>query len=412
MAGPALAQRRAAVFLPTVGSLYPRQPLELVRGEGVHVWDADGRRYLDFLCGVAVTSLGHCHPEVVEAAAGQLGRLQHTTSLFLSEPAVVLAERLLAVAPPGISRVFFCADGSGAVEGALLAARIATGRRGFLSFDVALHGRTSLAMSVTGLPMWRCDPFPPEGMAKVAFPQDGDAEGALARVRQAVESAPRDSFAAFILEPIPGNGGVLVPPDGFLEGLAEYLQGQGILLVVDEVQCGLCRTGRWFGVDHHGISPDIVCVAKALANGLPQGAWMCTERVASAIRTPLASTFGGNQVAMAAGARVLEIMAREDLCARAAALGDEFLARLGALGARHRAIGPPRGRGLMIGVPTRGADTLDAILDGLRRRGVIAGRSGARRDVLTILPPLIATAGHVDEFCAALGDVLGELPPC
>lgn len=407
-----LAARRSSVFMPCVGSLYPDAPLELVHGEGVRVRDRDGRSYLDFLCGVAVTSLGHCHPEVVEAARDQLATLQHTTSLFHSELAVEVAERLLAVAPAGMSRVFFCADGSGALDGAMVAARRATGRPGFLAFDLSLHGRTSLAMAATGLPMWRCDPFPPGPVAHVPFPREGRAGDSLRAVEEAIDSAPRDTYAAFVAEPVLGNGGILVPPEGYMARLAELVRARGVLLIADEVQTGLCRTGSWFGMQHHAVAPDIVCVAKALANGLPQGAWMCTEEVARAMTTPLASTFGGNHVAMAAAAKVLEVMERDGLADRSRELGGVLHSRLSAIAGEGRRVCPPRGRGLMLGMQTAGPLLLDAILIGLRRRGVIAGRCGLNRDVLAILPPLIATGADIAEFCDALDDVLRGPLPC
>ncbi len=404
-----LLGRRNRAFMPAMGTLYGEDALELVRGEGCYVLDREGRRYLDCLSGIAVTSLGHCHPEVVAAAASQLGTLQHTTSLFLNSLAVELAEQLVRIAPAGMTRVFFCADGSGAIDGAMVAARRATGRENFLTFSESLHGRTAITMAATGLPMWKCDPYPMPCVVRVPTPGLVSEEESLAAIKAAIQENGAGNFAAFILEPVLGNGGILPLSVSFLQRLRTLLKYDDILLIADEMQTGFCRTGRWFGLDASGVMPDLMCVAKALANGLPQGAWMCTEAVARAMMVPVASTFGGNHVAMAAALKVIEIMERDDIANRATELGNRFLAGLAELAEQFPQLSPPRGRGLMIGVPVSDAGTLDRVLMSLRDRGIIAGKTGRNRDVLTFLPPLVVSWSELDGVLGELRAALVEL---
>lgn len=408
--GSELLVRRRKVFMPAMGTLFGEEAIELARGEGCQVWDSDGRRYLDCLSGIAVTSLGHCHPEVVAAATEQLGRFQHSTSLFLNELAVELAEKLLEKAPPSIARVFFCADGSGAIDGAMVAARRATGRQRFLAFSEGLHGRTSLTMAATGLPIWRNDPCGPASDV-VHLPPPGEIteEESLSLIREAIQQHPAATFAAFILEPVLGNGGIIPLGPIFLRALHRILGENGILLLVDEVQTGFCRTGAWFGIEESKVEPDLMCVAKGMANGLPQAAWLCSEQVARAMTLPVASTFGGNQVAMAAALKVMEIMERDHLANHAAALGRRFLAELAPIAESDPNLGLPRGRGLMIGIPTSDGAFLDRILLALKCRGIIAGKSGRHRNILTFLPPLVLDHTQLGEILENLRGALEEV---
>ncbi|MDK2972248.1 MAG: alanine-glyoxylate transaminase / (R)-3-amino-2-methylpropionate-pyruvate transaminase [Candidatus Sumerlaeota bacterium] len=388
-------------MMPCYGHFYGSEPLELVRGRGTRVWDAAGKEYFDFFTGVAVNSLGHCHPEVVEAVARQLETLQHTTTLYLHESVVGLAETLARLAPTGLSRVFFCADGSGANEGALLAASAATGRRNFIAFDRGLHGRTALTMEVTGIGFWKNDSFPMARAHHVPTPMDEEgAEESLGAVERLLNSPAGEEIAAFIAEPILGNGGIVVPPHGYFRRLKALLRAHGVLLIADEVQTGFCRTGAWFGMQRHGVSPDLMSCAKALGNGLPVAVWLATEEVAAAYTRPAASTFGGNLAAMAAAATVVGIMERDGLAHIAEVRGSRFRALLAGALSGFGEVAEVRGMGMMIGVEIGGPGNAamadcDRVLCALRDRGILAGKTGPGRNVLTFLPPLTATEEEI-----------------
>ncbi|MEQ8819633.1 MAG: aspartate aminotransferase family protein [Sumerlaeia bacterium] len=405
-----LLERKRRVMMPCLYHFYGDNPLELVRGQGMTVWDREGRQYLDFFAGVAVNSLGHCHPEVTAAASAQMNSLQHTTSIYLSELPIALAEDLVRLAPEPISRVFFCADGSGANEGALVAARIATGRPGFLAFRPGLHGRTSLTLAATGVAMWRADPFPPPVVQFVEHPALQPIEEHFAALEDVIQTTGAERFAAFIAEPICGNGGILVPPPAYFRRLKDLLNRHGILLIADEVQTGFGRTGRWFGMEHWDVSPDLMSVAKALGNGLPVAAWLATEEVARAVTSPQASTFGGNLVAMAAARKVIEVIERANLTSAAEAKGRFFRALLATV--NDPRIAEVRGKGLMIGVELRQEDgspdpTLcDALLMRLRHCGILAGKTGAHRNVLTFEPPLIVTEAQMEYAVSQVSEAL------
>ncbi len=417
-----LLERKRRVMMPCLYHFYGDDPVELVRGVGTEVWDRAGRKYLDFYAGVAVNGLGHCHPEVVAAATDQLGVLQHTTTIYLTEPMIALAERLIEKAPSPLSRVFFCADGSGAIEGALIAARQATGRRDFLAFENGLHGRTSLSLAVTGIDMWRVDPYPPAVVHRLSVPQQDAIDAAIIELRQVIEQAEPDSIAAMILEPVQGNGGIHVMPFEYLRAARALLDEFGILLIVDEVQTGFGRTGRWFGIEHAEVSPDLMAVAKAMTNGLPAAAWLASESVARHCTRPAASTFGGNLVPMATGLKVMEILERDGLVEQSHTRGTEFCALLNAIAKRHNCISEVRGLGLMIGVELiegdgePGTELCDKVLREMRVRGVLAGKTGTERNVLTFEPPLIATSEEIarvaEVFEGALCHSLAEAPCC
>lgn len=387
--------------MPSVGSLFEDRGPTMVRGEGAWLFDDSGKRYLDLLSGVAVTNLGHCHPRVTAAAQEQLLRLWHTTTLLTTEPMVAVAERLIARAPGRMARVFFCADGSGAVEGAMMAARRATGRPDFLAFDGALHGRTSLTLAATGLPFWHSDPFPPPVVHRLPMP--GLTGGDESELLDTLAGIDLNRVAALIAEPVLGNGGVIEAPPGVLKRLRERLRERGVLFIADEAQTGFCRTGRWFGIERHDVEPDLLCVCKALANGLPAAAWLCTEAIATAMTVPTASTFGGNPVCMAAALETMQVL--EEIDARGLALEVGGLLREGLeeIAQHGSVLGAPRGAGLMLGVPLAGGAAMAGrMLSALRGRGVLAGRCGIARDVLLLLPPLTLST---DEAAFALGAI-------
>jgi len=383
-----------------VSALLPvyERDLVLVSGKGAKLFDREGRAYLDFAAGIGVNGLGYGDRRIVAAIRQQAGKLIHASNLFHTEPAAALAERLVSLAFP--SKVFFCNSGAEAWEAAMKFARRigrAQGRTEFLAFERAFHGRTMGALSTTWNPKYR-EPFEPLVPGVRFLPWDD-----IAAVREAI--TPRT--AAVMIEPVQGEGGVRPAPAEFLKGLEELCHETGVLLVADEVQCGLGRTGRMFAYQHAGITPDILTLAKPLGGGLPMGAVLVREEITGAIATgDHGSTFGGNPVAAAASQVVLDRLGAagflEDVVKKGAAL-HRGLARL----ARRfpTAIAEVRGLGLMVGVELTGE--AGPILKGLRERGILATKAGDK--VLRLLPPLVVRRGEIREFLTALEAVLGSL---
>lgn len=398
-----LALKRDRLF-PCVGHFY-KAPPKIVRARGCTVWDDEGRDYLDCYAGVTVVSAGHCEPSIVEAAVEQLRTLDHTTTIYLTEPMLRLADELARIAPGNLSRAFFCTSGSEAVEGALMLATLRTGRPGVVSFDNALHGRTRWASGATGLSMWRPDPFPLNNMWRTPF---GDVEALADCLRQ-----NSGRVACVIGEPVQGNGGVNTPPMGFWPEVRRLCDEHGCLLVLDEVQTGFNRTGRWFGADRYGVAPDVMAVSKALGNGLPIAAFLATDDAADAWTTPSASTYGGNPVCAAGALATLRFHRERDLGAAAERQGGQLAEGLRRLReGREDTIDAPRGVGLMWGLPLRtragGPDAArcDAALEALKDRGVLAGKSGLGRNVLTFMPPLTITSQEIAHALDALSHSL------
>jgi acetylornithine/N-succinyldiaminopimelate aminotransferase len=371
--------------------------LVLVRGKGAHLYDDAGRSYLDFAAGIGVNGLGYGDTRVLAAIRKQAAQLIHVSNLFHNQPASALAERLASLAFP--SRVFFCNSGTEAWEGAMKFARKVgrrSGRFEFVCFERAFHGRTMGALATTWKAAYR-EPFEPL-VPGVRFCPWND----LAAVGQAVG----DKTAAVMIEPVQGEGGVRPAPPEFLRGLADLCRQRGALLVMDEVQCGLGRTGKLFAFQHAGVSPDILTLAKPLGGGLPLGAILLREDLAPALAAgDHGSTFGGNPVAAAASLAVLDRLTApgflENVGRRGAALfrGLRKLAR-----AHPGAIAEVRGMGLMAGVELKGE--AGPVVKGLRERGVLATKAGDT--VLRLLPPLVIKPAEIRDFLAALDAVLAS----
>lgn len=392
-----LLRLKGEYLIPCVYHFY-RNPPQIVGGRDCTLIDDQGREYIDCFSGVTVMSAGHGNPAIIEPAIRQCRRLQHTTSIYLTEPVLRLAERLAALAPGAIRRSFFCASGSEAVEGALLLAALATSRPEVIAFSGGLHGRTRLAMNVTGLDMWRTDPFPLDTVHHVPY-GDGGALEALLRERG-------DRVAAVIGEPVQGNAGINVPPAAFWGRVRAACDRAGALLVLDEVQTGFNRTGRRFACEHWGIAPDILVLSKALGNGFPIAAFMTTDAIAGAYRRPGASTYGGNPVCAAAALATIEFHESARLAQCSLARGEQLMLALRDLACgRPDLFEAPRGLGLMIGLPLKGesgTSRCDTLLEALKDRGVLAGKTGAARNVLTFMPPLIITREEVSRVVEAL----------
>lgn len=381
-----LLRLKGDYLIPCVYHFY-KDPPQIVEGHDCTLIDDQGREYIDCFSGVTVMSAGHCNRAIIEPAIRQCRKLQHTTSIYLTEPVLRLAEKLATLAPGAIRRSFFCASGSEAVEGALLLAALATSRPEVIAFTGGLHGRTRLAMNVTGLDMWRTDPFPLQTVYHVPY-GDADALESLLNERG-------DRVAAVIGEPVQGNAGINVPPQNFWGRVRSACDRHGSLLVLDEVQTGFNRTGKRFACEHWGIVPDILVLSKALGNGFPIAAFMTTDAIASAYRRPGASTYGGNPVCAAAALATIEFHESARLAECARARGEQLLLALRDLACgRPDLFDAPRGLGLMFGLPLKGeasAARCDTLLEALKDRGVLAGKTGAGRNVLTFMPPLIIT---------------------
>ncbi len=371
-----------------------------VRGEGVHVWDADGKRYLDLLSGIAVNALGHAHPTVLAAITSQLSTLGHVSNFFATPSQIALAEKLAAIArvnsPELPAKVFFTNSGTEANEAAFKATRL-TGRRRIVAMEGSFHGRTMGALAITSSEKYR-KPFEPLP-GDVVFVPFGDVEALRAGVDQTV--------AAVVLEPVQGENGVIPAPDGYLAAAREITTQQGALLWVDEVQTGMGRCGSWLAHTPSGITADLVTMAKGLGNGFPIGACIATGRAAE-LFTPGShgTTFGGNPVAAIAGLAVFGVIERDGLLEHVTQAGEHLAEQVMALG--HPAIKQVRGRGLLRGIvlaDERAAATNEALLEA----GFIT--NAPRSDVLRIAPPLITSSEQLDSFVSALPAALDAAAP-
>jgi len=342
-------------------------PLVARRGRGIRVEDVDGNEFLDFAAGIAVTSTGHCHPEVVAAIQKQAAELIHISGTdFYNEPLTNLAEKLSSIAPmPGPHRFFYGNSGAEAIECALKIARYHTGRQNVISFLGAFHGRTMGALSLTGSKPQQKRRFAPlvPGVTHVRYPyvyrgctggpqeEEAFSLGCARYIEEKLFKTilPPEEVAAIFIEPIQGEGGYVVAPDNFLRELRAICDRHGILLVSDEVQSGAGRTGKWWAIEHSGVEPDIVCMAKGIASGMPLGICMTRAEIMDWVPGSHASTFGGNPVSIAAALATIDILQREGI-ANAAHVGEKMLDRLHGWKQTHPLVGDVRGRGLMIGI--------------------------------------------------------------
>ncbi len=405
----AVIERDHRVLSPSYTRCYP---LVAARGQGATVEDVDGNRFLDFNAGIAVASTGHCHPQVVEAISAQAARLIHMSGTdFYYENMVELAERLAASAPGGVPRrVYFGNSGTEAVEAAMKLARYTTGRDKFIAFLGAFHGRTMGALSLTASKAVQRRGFGPlvPGVFHVPYPDayrlggESAAERSLSAIEHLFRTvAPPEEVAAIFIEPVQGEGGYLVPPQKFIDELARLAQAHGILLVFDEVQCGMGRTGKMWASDHFGAVPDILLTAKGIASGLPLSAMIARAELMEWRPGAHASTFGGNPVAVAAALATIELLESE-LIDNAARVGEHMLARLREWPRRYATVGDVRGLGLMIGIEMvrdqrtkqRAPELRDQVIQQAFQRGVLV--LGAGENTIRLCPPLVVTRDQAD----------------
>jgi 4-aminobutyrate aminotransferase len=408
-------------------------PLVAKRGRGLVVEDVDGNEFYDFSAGIAVVSTGHCHPEVVAAIQKQAGELIHMSGTdFYYEGLVTLAERLSEIAPmPGPHKFYYGNSGAEAIECALKLARYHTKRQQVIAFLGAFHGRTMGALSLTASKPQQKRRFSPlvPGVTHIRYPdlyrgceggpQDGE-KFALGCARYIEDKlfktilAPEEVAAIFV-EPIQGEGGYVVAPTVFMQELRRICDKHGILLVVDEVQSGIGRTGKWFAVEHTGVQPDIVCMAKGIASGMPLGVTMSKAEIMDWVPGSHASTFGGNPVCIAAALATLDVIEKEGLLRNSQQVGDYMMKRMADWPKKHKIVGEVRGRGLMIGVDivkdqsTRayGAVERDRIVEAAFERGVLF--LGCGPSTIRIAPPLIVTKDEADIAIDVLEESIASL---
>ena len=369
--------------------VYAKIPLRVVRGAGARVWDAQGREYVDCAAGHGVAIVGHCHPQVVAAVREQAEQLIICSEMFYHAHRAALQAELVALMP-GMERVFLCNSGTEAVEAAVKFARLATGRPGVVAARNGFHGRTMGALSATWRPEYR-RPFEPLVPGFTHVPYNDPA---------ALEEAVGSDTAAVILEVVQGEGGVRPGDGAYLRRAQELCRERGALFIVDEVQTGMGRTGRMLACDHHGLQPDLLCLGKGIAGGLPMGAVLIGPRVGKLPPSVHGSTFGGNPLACAAALATLRVIREESLPERAAELGAFFLSRL--RGISSPLVREVRGLGLMVGVELR--RRVRPYLAALMERGVLALRAGPT--VLRFLPPLVISPDDLERVAQAVEEVL------
>ena len=378
-----LMKRESEAIIQT----YTRQKVVLVRGSGAKVWDSDGKEYLDFVAGIAVNNVGHCHPVVVEAIKRQAETLIHTSNLYYTENQVLLAEELKKLT--GMKRAYFCNSGAESVEAALKLTRRATGKSKIVAAVGSFHGRTLGALGTTYKAIYR-EPFRPLNEAEFVPYNDPEA----------LKAAVTKETGAVILEPVQGEAGVYVPDTDYLRAARQVCDDTGALLIFDEVQTGFGRTGRWFAKEHSGVQPDILTLAKALAGGLPMGTMLASESVSEAFqRGDHGSTFAGGALVSAAAIASINAIKSENLVQRSEELGAYMRSELERLGPRE-----VRGLGLMIGLDLD-ADCKQVVQKALEK-GVILNNTGDH--TLRFIPPLVVTKEQIDRVVKVLGEVLEE----
>lgn len=418
-----IIEKKKKYIMPCLSHFYQNPP-EFVKGEMQYLYDSTGKKYVDFFAGVSVMNCGHCNPQITKAVCDQVNTLQHVCNIYLTENFVNLAEQLAHVTPGTLQKSFFCSTGTEANEGALLLAQLYTGNDEYIGLRHGLHGRTKLTMSLTGITMWRTDPHPVGGIhfapnpncyrcpLKKRYPEC-DLECAN-MIEDIISYATSDKIAAFIAEPIQGNGGIIVPPKDYFKRVKEILNRHNILLIIDEVQTGFARTGKMFAIENFDVVPDIMTMAKALGNGAPISAFIAKPEIADIYVKPGASTLGGNPVSTAAGLAVLDYIHEHKLADNAKERGGQLKAGLEDIQKRHPIIGDVRGIGLMIGAElvnpdgSPAPDKLDMIEEKMKDNGFLIGKNGAARNVMAFQPPLVITSDDIDNMLNVLEQAIAE----
>ncbi len=418
-------ERQQSALAPGVAPYY-QEPLVIERGEGRYVEDAQGRRYLDFFGGILTVSIGHAHPAVTGAVADQLGKVVHTSTLYISPPMIQLAERLSQWTPQDLNVSYFTTSGTEANETAITMAQLATGRQEVIALRHSYSGRSHLAMGLTGQAPWKLGTGGLGAPVRHAhnaycyrcpFGKRPDSCGleCAADFEEFIKTSTSGSPAAYIAEPIQGVGGFITPPASFLYETVKTARRHGALFIDDEVQTGFGRTGTAFGIDHSGVVPDFMTFAKGLANGLPIGATVTRRDIAEHYRGPTISTFGGNPLSMRAALATLGVMEQEKLVDHSKAMGEMLREGLEELSDRFPIMGDVRGRGLMQGVEfvrhdkEPAPDLAVAFLEACRRQNLLVGKGGLLNNTIRIAPPMTVTASEMADALAGMRAALDEV---
>ena len=424
-----LRERQDGFLFPAVSKLlYGDPPLAVSHAKDQYLWDVDGKRYLDFFGGILTVSVGHCNDEVAAATIEQLHKVQHTSTVYLNEITIRVAEKIAALTPGRLQKCFFTNSGSEADETAVMAARMYTGNSDIIALRHAYAGRTLTAMSLTAHAPWRLGGVSDGSIKHVRSPysyrapldldEDRLLDLCVADLEEMIATCTDGKIAAFMAEPIQGVGGFVVMPRDYFKRILPIVREAGGLLIVDEVQTGWGRTGRYMcGIEHWGVDPEIMTFAKGLANGFPVGCTIATPEVADAVDGLTLSTFGGNPVAMATALATIEYIERHDLPTNAELRGAELRERLEKLARRHPFIGEVRGMGLMqaleLVVPDGGKtpDTAraGALLSAAHRHGLLIGKGGLYGNVMRIAPHLNVSAADLAAGCDLIEAAVAEV---
>jgi 4-aminobutyrate aminotransferase-like enzyme len=406
---------------------YFQDPLVIEKAKDQYVWDADGNQYLDFFGGILTVSVGHCNDAVNAKIHAQVDKLQHVSTVFATEPQAALAKKIASITPGNLKKSFFTNSGTEANEMAILAARCYTGSTEIIALRHSYHGRSALAMAMTGQDTWRLGPPMPNGIvyAHNAYcyrcPFGLEYPSCEVRCAKDMEEMIRTTtsgrVAGIIAEPIQGVGGFVTPPKEYFPIVAEIVRNHGGIFISDEVQTAWGRTGnKWFGIEHWGVTPDIITSAKGLGNGMPIGLTTARPEVADSVRGVTISTFGGNPVTNVAAKAVIDFMEEQNLAVNAANMGSYLRAKLDELREKHSVIGDVRGMGLMQAlelvedrqtkVPAKAATA--QVMEAARRNGLLIGKGGLYGNVLRISPPLNIGKSDIDNFAHALDASFSE----
>ena len=420
-------EKHAKYLLPAVANFYA-EPIVLDRGDGMTLHDVDGNEYLDFFGGILTVSIGHCDERVTSAIKAQVDRLGHVSSLYPVVPVVELAERLARITPGRLQKSIFNASGTEADDTAVVLAQVFTGAQEIIALRHGYSGRGTLAQALTGHAPWRAVPSQVAGIKHAVSPycyrcpfglKYPSCDVKCARdIEELIQTTTVGRVGAFLAEPIQGVGGFITPPPEYFRTAVEIVRKYGGVFICDEVQTGFGRTGgKMFGIEHWGVEPDIMTMAKGIANGMPIAVTIATPEIADAFKKLTISTFGGNPVSCAAANATLEIIEKDDLPARAAARGARLKAGLDELKARYPdKVGDVRGMGLMLAiefvVDEAGGDrtpdpaATGRFLEETKKRGLLIGKGGLAGNVVRISPPLTVSDGEIDDALAIMGDAL------
>ena len=415
-------------YLWPCATTYYKDPIALERGEGMHVWDTEGNRYLDCFGGVLTTSVGHARPEVVKAVSDQVAQIAHTSTLYINRPQAELAEKVAQITPGDLKKSYFTNSGTEADETAMVLARIYTGRTEIIALRHAYHGRSVMNMAATGHSTWKVGQTFVPGIVHAHAPYcyrcpfnatpDSCAMECARDVEELIQTSTSGQIAAFIAEPIMGVGGFITPPKDYFKVVTEIVRRYGGIFICDEVQTGWGRTGdKWCAIEHWEVEPEVMTFAKGMANGAPIGCTTARPEIADKFPGLTFSTFGGNPVTAAAALATIRVIEENDLPRNARVVGDYLRARLEELKDKYAVIGDVRGMGLMQAIECvkdrttkqPDPDSVSRVFEETRRRGVLIGKGGLYGNVIRLGMPLIATKSDIDELVTALDGAFAAL---